>query len=230
LWAILQAGAWGEASQTSGKPHLNVLFLHQIIGNVLRHRHIETTQDRLLLMTLPNFITIARFLMVPLVVLAMIHGEMLAAFVLFLLAGVSDGLDGFIARHFDQKSELGAWLDPIADKFLLVSVFVMLGWLDVLPNWLVILAVSRDGLIIGAVVLSSLMGHPVEMRPLLVSKANTMFQIILLVLVLADLAGLARLDGLIGWMIYAVAGLTIASATAYLVTWLRHMAGVEEAD
>ena len=181
-------------------------------------------------MTLPNFITIARFIMVPFVVLAMINGEMLVAFALFLLAGVSDGLDGFIARHFDQKSELGAWLDPVADKFLLVSVFVMLGWLDVLPSWLVIFAVSRDALIVGAVVLSSLLDNPVEMRPLLVSKANTMFQIILLVLVLADLAGLARLDGIIGWMIYAVAGLTIASASAYLVTWLRHMAGVEEAN
>ena len=181
-------------------------------------------------MTLPNLITVARFIMVPLVILAMIDGEMLTAFVLFLLAGVSDGLDGFIARNFNQRSELGAWLDPVADKSLLVSVFIMLGWLGALPSWLVIFAVSRDALIVGAVVLSSLLENPVEMRPLLISKANTMAQIVLLVLVLADLAGLARLDAVIGWMIYAVAGLTIASASAYLVTWLRHMAGVEQAD
>jgi len=178
-------------------------------------------------MTIPNFITIARFIMVPLVILAMINGEMLAAFMLFLLAGISDGLDGFIARQFNQRSELGTWLDPVADKFLLVSVFVMLGWLEVLPSWLVIFAVSRDALIVGAVVLSSMLDNPVEMRPLLISKANTMFQIILLILVLADLAGLAQLDGVIGWMIYVVAGLTITSASAYLVNWLRHMAGVE---
>ena len=181
-------------------------------------------------MTLPNLITVARFIIVPLVILAMIDGEMLTAFVLFLLAGVSDGLDGFIARNFNQRSELGAWLDPVADKLLLVSVFVMLGWLGVLPNWLVIFAVSRDALIVGAVVLSSLLENPVEMRPLFISKANTMAQIVLLVLVLADLAGLARLDAVIGWMIYAVAGLTIASASAYLVTWLKHMAGVGQAD
>lgn len=181
-------------------------------------------------MTLPNLITVARFIMVPLVILAMINGEMLTAFVLFLLAGVSDGLDGFIARNFNQRSELGAWLDPVADKFLLVSVFVVLGWLGVLPSWLVIFAVSRDALIVGAVVLSSLMKNPVEMRPLLISKANTMAQIILLILVLADLAGIARLDAVIGWMIYAVAALTIASASAYLVTWLRHMAGEVQAD
>lgn len=178
-------------------------------------------------MTLPNFITIARFIMVPLIILALIDGQMIAAFVLFLVAGVSDGLDGFIARRFNQRSEFGAWLDPIADKFLLVSVFIMLGWIEALPVWLVIFAVSRDGLIVGAVLLSSLMGNPVEMRPLMVSKANTMFQILLLILVLADLAGIARLDGVIGWMIYAVAGLTIASASAYLVAWLRHMAGAQ---
>ncbi|MDF1607187.1 CDP-alcohol phosphatidyltransferase family protein [Hoeflea sp. YIM 152468] len=176
-------------------------------------------------MTLPNFITIARFIMVPLIILALLDGHMLAAFVLFLLAGVSDGLDGFIARHFNQSSELGSWLDPIADKLLLVSVFIMLGWIEALPRWLVVLAVSRDGLIVGAVMLSSLMGNPVGMRPLMVSKANTLFQILLIGLVLADLAKIAPLDGITRWMVFAVAGLTIASASAYLVTWLRHMAG-----
>lgn len=191
--------------------------------------HILTTKDRLPPMTLPNYITILRFILVPVVIHAMINGEMMLAFVLFMLAGISDGLDGFIARHYNQKSELGKWLDPMADKLLLVSVFVMLGWLGELPVWLVILAVSRDGMIIGAVILSSLMGNPVEMRPLMVSKANTMFQIVLLILVLADLAGIARLDALIGWMIYGVTGLTIASASAYLVTWVRHVGSDEKA-
>jgi len=175
-------------------------------------------------MTLPNYITVARFLMVPLIVLAMINDQMLTAFIVFMLAGVSDAVDGVIARRFNQKSELGAWLDPMADKFLLVSVFVVLGWLGALPMWLVILAVSRDGMIIAAVVLSSLMGNPVEMRPLMISKANTLVQIVLLILMLAELAGIVQLDALVGWMVYAVAGLTIASAGAYLVSWLRHMA------
>lgn len=176
-------------------------------------------------MTLPNFITIARFIMVPLVLLAMLNGEMKAAFALFLVAGLSDGVDGFIARLFNQKSEFGAWLDPIADKFLLVSVFLMLGWLEALPSWLVLLAVSRDGMIIAAVLLSGVMDNPVEMRPLLVSKANTMAQIVLIVLVLADLAGISLFETMTTGMIYVVAGLTMASASAYLVTWLRHMAG-----
>jgi cardiolipin synthase len=180
-------------------------------------------------MTLPNYITIARFIMVPLIIFALINGQMLSAFVLFVVAGISDGMDGFIARQFNQKSELGSWLDPMADKFMLVAVFLMLGWLGALPVWLVLLAVSRDGLIVGAVVLSSLMDNPVEMRPLMVSKANTMAQILLLVLVLAELAGIAHFAALSNSMIYLVAGLTIASASAYLVTWLRHMASESEA-
>jgi hypothetical protein len=83
--------------QTPGKLYPNVLFLPQTIGKALPSRHIQTSQDRLLHMTLPNFITIARFVMVPLIILAMINGQMLAAFALFMLAGASDGLDGFIA-------------------------------------------------------------------------------------------------------------------------------------
>jgi cardiolipin synthase len=180
-------------------------------------------------MTLPNYITVARFIMVPVIILAMINGYMLLAFILFLLAGVSDGIDGFIARRFNQRSELGTWLDPMADKFLLVAVFLMLGWLGALPVWVVLLAVTRDGLIVVAVVLSGLMNKPVKMRPLLVSKANTLMQIVLVVLVMAELAGLMDFGVLVDWTIYLVAGLTVASASAYLVSWLRHMASTDEA-
>lgn len=180
-------------------------------------------------MSLPNYITIARFIMVPLIIFALINSHMMVAFVLFVFAGLSDGVDGFIARQFNQRSELGAWLDPMADKFMLVAVFLMLGWLGALPIWLVLLAVSRDGLIVGAVVLSSLMDNPVEMRPLMVSKANTTAQIVLLVLVLAEHASIAQFTALSNLMIYLVAGLTIASASAYLVSWLRHMASDSEA-
>jgi hypothetical protein len=94
-------------------------------------------------MTIPNLITVARLLCVPALVYAMILGELQLAFGLFLAAGISDAVDGFIARHFNQRSELGTYLDPIADKLLLVSVFVMLTWLAVLPLWFLILVASR---------------------------------------------------------------------------------------
>ena len=124
----------------------------------------------------------------PGVVYALLTGRMDWAFAGFLVAGISDGVDGFIARHFNQRSKLGAYLDPMADKLLLVSVFVVLGFMGELPLWLVIAAVSRDALIVCAVLLSTVMGNPVEMKPLMVSKANTAVQIVLAAVVLAELA------------------------------------------
>ncbi len=181
-------------------------------------------------MTVPNIITILRFLLVPAVVYAMMSGELEWAFAGFIIAGISDGVDGFIARQFDQRSELGAYLDPIADKLLLVSVFVMLGQMGELPLWLVIAVVSRDALIVGAVLLSYVMGNPVVVKPLFVSKANTTAQILLAGLVLGELSFAAAIDNLRAALIVLTGLLTVASAAAYLVAWLRHMNGDGESE
>ncbi len=174
-------------------------------------------------MTIPNYITIARFIAVPVIVYALLDGLPMLAFVLFVAAGLSDAIDGIIARHFNQRSDLGAYLDPIADKLLLVSVFVVLGIVQSLPAWLVVLVVSRDFLIVAAVLLSSLMENPVEMRPIVVSKFNTAAQIVLIVLVLAAAAFQISLDGAITISIYVVAVLTLFSGAAYLSGWIRHI-------
>lgn len=176
-------------------------------------------------MTIPNIITLFRFMLVPLVVLAMLAGEWAWAFGGFAGAAISDGLDGFIARHFNQRSELGAYLDPIADKVLLVSVFVVLGYMGQLPLWLVVAVVSRDSLIIGGVVLSSVMANPVRMQPIFVSKANTTAQLILASAVLASLAFNFSLGSLYEGLVYLCGLLTIASGAAYLVGWIKHMGG-----
>ncbi len=181
-------------------------------------------------MTIPNLITIIRFLLVPGVVYAMLSGRMDWAFAGFLVAGVSDGVDGFIARQFNQRSELGAYLDPVADKSLLVSVFVVLGIMGQLPLWLVIAAVTRDVLIIIAVLLSSVMARPVAMKPLMVSKANTALQIILVIVVLAELAYPADFGWATDTLVYLSGLLTVASAAAYLVAWLRHMNGYGKSE
>jgi cardiolipin synthase (CMP-forming) len=174
-------------------------------------------------MTLANLITILRLLLVPFVVFALLSGSMGWAFAGFVVAGMSDALDGYLARRLNQESELGAYLDPTADKLLLVSVFLVLGFLAELPLWLVIIVVSRDALIVGAVVLSSVMARPVAARPLMISKATTAIQIVLVALVLAELAFEMRL----GPAREVVGGLTVlltvASTAAYLVAWLRHM-------
>jgi cardiolipin synthase (CMP-forming) len=181
-------------------------------------------------LTIPNLITLARFVLVPAVIYAMLLGRMDWALAGFVVAGVSDGLDGFIARQFNQRSALGAYLDPMADKLLLVSVFVVLGLMGELPLWLVIAAVSRDALIVTAVLLSTVMGNPVEMKPIFVSKANTAVQIVLAALVLSELAFGQHFWDLRGWLVVLSGLLTAASAAAYLVAWLRHMNGNGESE
>lgn len=175
--------------------------------------------------TIPNIITIVRFLLVPGVVLALLTNRMEWAFAGFVTAGVSDAVDGFIARHFNQRSELGAYLDPMADKLLLVSVFIVFGFMGELPLWLVIVAVSRDALIICAVVLSTVMSRPVVVKPLLVSKANTFVQIVLAAAVLAELAFQVEFGPIRPTLVIVSGLLTVTSAAAYLVAWLRHMNG-----
>ncbi len=179
-------------------------------------------------MTIPNYITILRLILVPFVIWSMATGQMMLALVGFVVAGVSDGVDGFIARRFNMRSELGTYLDPIADKLLLVSVFLALAFVGAIPVWLVVLVVSRDAMIVSGVMLSTVMGNPVEMRPLFVSKANTAAQIILVAVILAHLAFKTEWDFLRRPLIVSVAILTVASAMAYLVTWLRHMADDDE--
>ena len=174
-------------------------------------------------MSLPNLITIARILMVPVIVWAIGSGAMLFAFVLFLAAGVSDAVDGFLAKRFGMASEFGSYLDPLADKALIVSIYVSLGIAAALPRWLVILVVSRDIMIVSAVMLSWLVDKPVTIRPLTVSKLNTAAQILLATLVLASLGLGIDFGWLIPIMIAAVAALTLASVGAYVREWVKHM-------
>jgi cardiolipin synthase (CMP-forming) len=178
-------------------------------------------------MNVPNLITLGRLLAVPAAVWLILDGELTVAFVLFVLAGVSDGVDGFVAKHYDQRTELGALLDPIADKALLVSVYVTLGIDSYLPAWLVILVVFRDVLIIGGFVVIRLLDQPARWRPLIISKINTGLQIALVAVLLARL-GLGLADfGLVRVLIWTVAATTILSGAAYLIRWARALAGAE---
>ena len=159
----------------------------------------------------------------PVVIWAITSGEMRIAFALFLAAGVSDAIDGFLAKRFHMKSELGAYLDPLADKALIVSIYVALGIAAALPIFLVILVVSRDIMIIGAFILAWLVGRPMPVRPLFVSKANTVAQILLATLVLAEQAFGFDADLLAKLLMAAVAVLTLLSIAFYLAEWVRHM-------
>jgi cardiolipin synthase len=176
-------------------------------------------------MTIPNLITIGRLIIVPLLIVMIGQGSWLAAFILFLAAGASDAVDGFIARRFNMRSEFGAYIDALADKALLVSIYVTLSVVGVLPGWLAITVVSRDAMIVAAIIVSWLMGKPVEIKPLFVSKLNTAAQIAFAALVLSTKA--FRLEATAAYIVgmVIVTALTAISAGLYLARWLRHMAG-----
>ncbi|MEP7030069.1 MAG: CDP-alcohol phosphatidyltransferase family protein [Pseudolabrys sp.] len=174
-------------------------------------------------MSIPNLITLGRILLVPIVVWAIASGTMWIAFVLFVVAGVSDGVDGFLAKRFNMTTELGAYLDPLADKALIVSIYIALGINEAIPRWLVILVVSRDILIVGGIMLSWVMGDPLKIKPLLVSKLNTVAQILFACVVLGSLGFDIEAKMLTLVLMISVATLTLLSVVAYVVEWARHM-------
>jgi cardiolipin synthase len=178
-------------------------------------------------MNLANLITLGRLLIVPLVVWLILNGDYALTFWLFAAASVSDAIDGYVAKHFDQRSDLGALLDPIADKALIVSLFVTLGLAGDLPTWLVILVVFRDLLIIGGFLLATTLTQPIAWRPLMVSKVNTALLLVLVTGVLARLAFGFNDQGVVTGLVYLTGATTIASGGAYLVRWGRGFAGPE---
>ena len=177
------------------------------------------------LFTLPNLITLARLCAVPAAIWLMLQHRLDLAFLVFIGAGISDALDGWIARAWNARSQLGAVLDPIADKALLVSVYVTLAAIGVLPDWLAILVVFRDLLIVGGVLVLWAVGLPPRIKPIFISKANTAAQIILAALVLL-LAGFGfSTPLLLEVMIWIVAATTFASGAAYVAQAARRTAG-----
>ncbi len=177
--------------------------------------------------SLPNLITLGRILLVPVIIWAITSGQMAVAFVLFFIAGVSDAVDGFLAKRFNMQSEIGALLDPLADKCLLVSIYIALGMTSEVPRWLVILVVSRDIIIIGAVIVSWLVDRPVPMKPLMVSKLNTVAQVVYAGLVLASLGFGFVFTPFDIILMAIVTVLTLLSVSFYLVEWVRHMNAFE---
>jgi cardiolipin synthase len=179
-------------------------------------------------MTLPNMISLARLLSVPFNVWLIMIDQWRLALVVFCIAGLSDAVDGFLAKRFGMQSRLGQYLDPIADKVLLVSIFIVLGVQEQLPLWLVILVVSRDLLIVGGLFLLYVFEQSYEPKPFLLSKINTAAQIILAAFVIATLA--FSLNGAavyIGFLIPLAAFTTVASGTEYLIDWWRRMNRME---
>ena len=178
-------------------------------------------------MNAANSITLGRLLVVPVVVWLIVARRPDIAFWFFAAAGVSDALDGFVAKRLNQVSELGGLMDAVADKVLLVSVFLTLGQQGYLPPWLVILVVSRDAMIVGGALLSYALSLPSGLRPLQIGKINTLAQIVLAGTVLADIGLRLSIGGVVEVLIVLVAATTLVSGGSYLARWMRSTTQVE---
>ncbi|MBM3542441.1 MAG: CDP-alcohol phosphatidyltransferase family protein [Alphaproteobacteria bacterium] len=181
-------------------------------------------------MNLPNLISLGRLLCVPLTIWCVLQDRLDLAFWVFVAAGASDGVDGFLARRFGWRTQLGAYLDPVADKALLVSIYVLLGARGLLPDWLVVLVVLRDVTILGGAFVVMREGTPMAIVPMFISKANTALQIVLAGSVLAQHGFALDLAAVNLVLVYAAAATTIASGIGYIFKWGRQATGWERRE
>jgi cardiolipin synthase len=171
-------------------------------------------------MNLPNFLSLIRILFIPLFVILLIYEYYDLSLIILVLSAISDALDGFIARFFHQKTTLGAYLDPIADKLLLVTSYITLSILNIIPDWLTIIVISRDVIISLGVLILLINAYPLEIKPSGISKLTTLFQLLTLFLSLSyNHLGLKLTYLQIQYAITAI--LTIASGLHYLYRGIK---------
>ena len=173
-------------------------------------------------MTVPNLISTIRIILAPIFVIYLINDQLLSSLIVFMIAGASDGIDGLVARIFNQKSRLGTYLDPIADKIVLVSAFVGLSVRELLPAWLAVTVISRDVLIFLGVLILFLSNPNIAVRPTISSKITTCFQFITVIA-----AFIRQYSDYLAFsyscLIYLTAFLTIISGLQYMHTWFKMM-------
>ncbi|MBF0476598.1 MAG: CDP-alcohol phosphatidyltransferase family protein [Deltaproteobacteria bacterium] len=174
-------------------------------------------------MNLPNIISLARILFTPVVVILLVDEDHVMALVVFAIAGITDGLDGLLARVLHQRTILGSYLDPIADKLLLLASFITLAFLGKIPVWLVVVVISRDVIIVSGILVLVLNDYKLTIEPTIISKMTTVFQIGTVLAVLCK--GFLFHDPLILLAFYWVTALlTILSGLDYVRTGVK-MAG-----
>lgn len=167
---------------------------------------------------IPNVISIFRLLLVLPIAYLLYEKQLGLALVLFVIAGISDGVDGYLAKRNGWTSALGAFLDPLADKTLLITSYLVLGWVGLFPIWLVVAVIARDAIIvIGSLAYFVLIGR-VDMAPSMISKINTGAQIVLVVILLLT-SVFGGLEAVIEPMAYIVFVTTLLSGIDYVWVW-----------
>jgi cardiolipin synthase len=170
---------------------------------------------------LPNLISVGRILLVGPVAWSLVTERYTTTLLLFTVAGVSDALDGFLAKRYGWTSRLGSLLDPLADKLLLVTVFVLMTWVGMLPGWLVALALLREVVILGGAFAYHRLFGPFAGEPTPASKVNTFLQIALVIAVLIERAAMPLPAGTVEWLVIAVAASVLVSGVQYVWVWSR---------
>lgn len=177
---------------------------------------------RRIVRSLPNLLSLARLLLAPVTIWLILDGRLVTAFWMFLVAALTDAIDGILARRLEARTALGSYLDPIADKLLVVGTYLALSWMAALPVWLVVLVVARDiGLVLGVVVLHFAGRGTRSLTPSMISKLNTVMQIALVVLVMAAPGLHVDASGVLALLVWVVAATTILSAVGYLRETIR---------
>jgi len=181
------------------------------------------------ILSIPNLLTLARIILTPFIVYAIVESEPVAALALMGIAGLTDMLDGAIARYFNQRSTVGAYLDPLADKLMLISSIVTLFLIGQMPLFMFLAVVFRDAVIVVGAVTYELVTHKLEIQPTLISKATTFMQIMLVLVTLASGAWdipTMYVKGVI-WITFIF---TCASGLQYMLVWMRKAVEASEAD
>jgi cardiolipin synthase len=166
-------------------------------------------------MNLPNYITLLRIILIPFFINLMIYHYYREALVVFIFACVTDALDGMIARFTKTQTELGAFLDPMADKLLIVSAFVTLVLMDMLPVWLVIIVISRDMILVLGSIAIYFTGYKFTAKPSIIGKTTTVMQLVVVTLSLV-MKNFGTETGLMTMLYWLTAGFTLASGIQYV--------------
>jgi len=173
-------------------------------------------------MNIPNTLTIIRILSIPVFVICLLYDRLVMALLIFIGAGITDGLDGLIARVFRQRTTIGTYLDPIADKLLLTTAFIVLAILGNIPSWLTVIVIARDVIIALGVLLLFLISHRIEIKPVMIGKTSTFFQIVLIAWALL-VPYSPFLKSLFPHLIWLTAALTCMSGLQYIYIGTKYL-------
>jgi cardiolipin synthase len=173
-------------------------------------------------MNIPNFLTILRILAIPVFVICLLYGRFVTALFVFIGAGITEGLDGWIARVYHQRTPTGAYLDPIADKLMLTAAFIVLAVLKLIPQWLTVIVITRDVIIALGILILFLTAHPIEIKPLFLGKTATVFQIVTLAWALVTPYS-PFMQEVLRYIIWGTAVLTCITGFQYLYIGTKYL-------